>query len=84
MFLLEPIKSQRLIFDRLSITGCHVDAKVPPQEAHKLNSDGSEYSPYEKEEIFEQDGTVEDIIAVDYKSTWVLFPSSVEFGANTK
>ena len=61
-----------------------MDAKVPPQEAHKLNSDGSEYSPYEKEEIFEQDGTVEDIIAVDYKSTCVLLPSSVEFGANTK
>ena len=46
-----------------------MDAKVAPQEAHKLNSDGSEYSPYEKEEIFEQDGTVEDVIAVDYKST---------------
>ena len=69
LFLLKPIKSQCLIYDRLSITGCHVDAKMPPPEEHKLNSEGTEYSPYEKEEIFEQDGTVEDIIAVDYKST---------------
>ena len=47
-----------------------MDVKTPPSEPHKLNSDGLvEYSPYEKEEIFEQDGVVEDIIAVDYKST---------------
>ncbi len=45
-----------------------MDAQLPPTEKLALMTElEDEYYPYEKEEIFEQDGFVEDIIAVDYK-----------------
>lgn len=60
-------------FGRLSITGQHVDARVPPVESLAQLSENreSETEVYEKEEVFAQDGHVEDIIAVDYKTAYV-------------
>ena len=56
----------------MSITGQHVDARVPPMEsfAHFGENDANT-AGYEKEEVFAQDGYVEDIIAVDYKTAYV-------------
>ena len=60
------------------LTGRHVDASYAPSQ-HMLSqrrtpntasSEGEVFNPLE-EEIFEKDGVIEDIIAVDYKTTWV-------------
>lgn len=41
----------------------------PPPEALQGAPGGTGVSPYEQEEVFAQDGVVEDIIAVDHKCT---------------
>ena len=58
---------------RLSISGQHLEPRLPPVDTSRLEfcGDDDTFSPYEREDIFEQDGFVEDIIAIDYKSPWV-------------
>ncbi len=47
---------------------------TPPPEAHSSSAAApSDSRRYEREEILAQDGVVEDIIAVDHKSTLVEF-----------
>ena len=58
------------IFFRLSITGQHVQAYQAPVDllSTRVPDTGQGFSSLE-EEIIEQDGEVEDIIAIDYRST---------------
>ena len=56
----------------LAVTGCHVDAKSVPYEAITARSEQNFSSnPYDhfEEEVFAEDGVIEDVIAIDYKSS---------------
>lgn len=63
---------------RLSLTGRSVEAKSVPIEARSVLSSGredtsltSEYTHLE-EEIFDQEGHYEEVIAIDYKDMYVF------------
>ena len=56
---------------RLSVLGHHVEAKSVPYESLSARSEpNSNTNPFDQfeEEVFAEDGVVEDVIAVDYKS----------------